>query len=114
MRPNNVGSGSTTTLALVAGLAITGVGLFLVGLYAVEAWRAIGQPDSSMLFWMLPILFLGSMISVLGGLLGWVAWRARRGDPQFQALAAKAVKTLALILAIVIPILVVGSLLQQR
>lgn len=102
-----------TTLAIAAGLAITGIGLFLVGLYAVEAWRAIGQPDSSMLFWMLPILFLGSMISALGGLLGWVGWRARRGDRRFQALAAKALKTLAVILAIVIPILIVGSLLRR-
>lgn len=114
MRPNNLGLRITTALALVAGVAITGVGLFLVGIYAVEAWRAIGQPDSSMLFWMLPILFLGSMISVLGALLGWVGWRARRGDRQFQALAAKAVKTLAVILAIVVPLLIVGSLLQQR
>lgn len=114
MGRRDAGSGSTTTLAIVAGLVITGVGLFLVGIYAVEAWQAIGQPDSSMLFWMLPILFLGSMISALGALLGWVGWRARRGDRQFQALAAKGVKTLAVILAIVVPILIVGSLLQQR
>ena len=54
--------------ALCIGVAATLVGLVLTGAYILEAViERRGEPDQSLLFWYLPILFIG-MVSIIAGL----------------------------------------------
>ena len=68
-------------LALVLGAPVASLGLALMAGYihgAVIAPR--GQPDQSLLFWYLPILFLGIIIGVAAVVWGILRLRAiRRG-----------------------------------
>ncbi|QKQ25489.1 hypothetical protein [Candidatus Reidiella endopervernicosa] len=54
------------TALLIGGLAaVTGI-VFIV-LYSLEAFiYRIGEPDQSLLFWYLPILFLGIIALIFG------------------------------------------------
>jgi len=57
-----------TYLSVLLGGLITLVGASFVLMYFWEAvFTRIGDPDQSLIFWYLPILFLG-LIGVLGGL----------------------------------------------
>jgi hypothetical protein len=65
---------------VVSGGLLTIMGLAFVGMYIVEAIvvRA-GEPDQSLLFWYLPILFLGLMGMMIGlGVGAWGVWRLRK------------------------------------
>ena len=64
-------------VAMLAGLGATVGGLFLVSGYVREAVIArIGDPDQSLLFWYLPLLFMGLFALILG--MSLVAWGWRR------------------------------------
>jgi len=66
--------------ALCFGVAATLVGLVLAGAYILEAViERRGEPDQSLLFWYLPILFIG-MVSIIAGLAAsvWGIVRPRR------------------------------------
>ena len=66
--------------ALCFGVAATLVGLVLTGGYILEAViERRGEPDQSLLFWYLPILFIG-MVSITAGLAAsaWGFIRLRR------------------------------------
>jgi hypothetical protein len=52
-------------LALIFGLAFMALGIGFIALYIIEAIvKRAGEPDQSLLFWAIPILFMG-----IGGLL---------------------------------------------
>ena len=55
------------SLALIAGLVLTIIGTLLIVGYIMEAYFArIGEPDQSLLFWYLPLLFVGLIAFVTG------------------------------------------------
>lgn len=73
MRSRNVWS----VVALLLGVVAALVGAGLVGAYFLEAVVArSGDPDQSLLFWYLPILFLGLAGLAIGLAAG--AWGIRR------------------------------------
>ncbi|MEE8446227.1 MAG: hypothetical protein V3S52_01100 [Gemmatimonadota bacterium] len=73
MRSRNVWS----VVALLLGVVAALVGAGLVGAYFLEAVVArFGDPDQSLLFWYLPILFLGLAGLAIGLAAG--AWGIRR------------------------------------
>lgn len=56
-------------LQLISGLILSVIGLILCVSYVTEAYISrIGEPDQSLLFWYLPILF-GGIISLAIGLV---------------------------------------------
>jgi hypothetical protein len=56
------------SLVLIAGIVLTIIGALLIVGYIMEAYIArIGEPDQSLLFWYLPLLFVG-LITVVTGL----------------------------------------------
>jgi hypothetical protein len=65
---------------VVSGGLLTIMGMAFVGMYIVEAIIArAGEPDQSLLFWYLPILFLGLMGMMIGlGVGAWGVWRLRK------------------------------------
>lgn len=67
-------------VALVFGAFATAVGLWLIAAYFLEAVIArVGEPDQSLLFWYLPLLFIGIMGLSLGVAAGaWGIWRRTR------------------------------------
>jgi hypothetical protein len=74
-------SGKVVSLAaLVLGSLISLTGAGLVGLYASEAIiTRIGDPDQSLIFWYLPILFIGLIVLAIGlGLGVWGVYRLRK------------------------------------
>jgi hypothetical protein len=76
-----VNSGTKLPIAaLCFGVVATVVGLILAGMYILEAVIGRrGEPDQSLLFWYLPILFIG-VASVVAGLAAslWGFVRLRR------------------------------------
>ena len=66
--------------AVGAGSLIACAGLALVILYIVEAVIArAGEPDQSLSFWYLPLLFIGGFGTVCGlGLAGWGVYWLRK------------------------------------
>ena len=63
--------------AVMLGCVITLAGLVLVFAYVLEAIVArVGEPDQSLLFWYLPILFMGLGGITIGIFMG--VWGARR------------------------------------
>jgi len=70
-----------TGLGLVGGLSLSLVGAGFVVMYVMEGIIArIGEPDQSLLFWYLPILFMGIFGLMFGlGLLRW-AWLRLKGS----------------------------------
>jgi hypothetical protein len=68
-------------LMLAGGIALVVIGLAGIKWYVWDiAISQAGQPDRSMLFWGLPILFLAFGSMAVGGLLGWTGLNlAKRG-----------------------------------
>lgn len=59
----------TARILVVFGILLVLLGMIFMGMYAWEAVISrIGDPDQSLLFWYLPILFIG-IFAMLGGLL---------------------------------------------
>jgi hypothetical protein len=73
-------SKSWSIVALVSGVVAALVGAGLVAAYFLEAVVARrGNPDQSLLFWYLPILFLGLAGLAIGlAASGWGVLRLRR------------------------------------
>jgi hypothetical protein len=67
---------------LAIGLCTTLAGGLFASLYVVEAvFARLGEADQSMLFWALPILFLGLLVSLTGLILTALAWRRLHAGP---------------------------------
>ena len=66
-------------ILLLLGGFLTLFGGFFIGIYIWEAFiLRIGEPDQSLLFWYLPILFIGLFISLIGLLLlAYLIYRVR-------------------------------------
>jgi hypothetical protein len=67
------------SLALIAGIVLNIIGTLLIVGYIMEAYVArIGEPDQSLLFWYLPLLFVGLIAFVTGlstGIWGFIRLR---------------------------------------
>ena len=76
MKSNNV----LPCSALVLGILIALAGIVFAFLYVSEAiFARLGESDQSLLFWYLPILFIGIAGTVLGAGIGiWGAIRLRK------------------------------------
>lgn len=70
--------------ALVTGGLIVLAGIVCIVMYVLEAIVArLGEPDQSLLFWYLPILFIGIIGTVVGlgiGLWGVISLRKSRQE----------------------------------
>ncbi|MBN2822242.1 MAG: hypothetical protein JXR33_03500 [Coriobacteriia bacterium] len=74
--------GLLSTMAIVFGALAVGAGLWLVGAYVFGAIiDRIGEPDQSLAFWHLPLVFIGVATMGLGGaaIAFGIHWR-RRGS----------------------------------
>ncbi len=69
--------------ATCAGIAAILVGVAMMGAYVLEAViRRVGEPDQSLLFWYLPLLFIGIMCTMAGiGATAWGVSRLRSSKP---------------------------------
>ena len=66
-------------MTLIAGIVLTIIGALLIVGYIMEAYIARkGEPDQSLLFWYLPLLFVGLIAFVTGlsaGIWGFIRLR---------------------------------------
>ena len=70
--------------AAIVGAIVALLGIAFVGMYVTNAIiDRIGDPDQSLLFWYLPILFIGVVAATIGVLL--LVWGLR----QLRALGSK-------------------------
>ena len=72
------------TVGLISGIILTIIGVLLIVGYIMEAYVArIGEPDQSLLFWYLPLLFVGLIAFVAGLSTGiWGLIRLRKINHQ--------------------------------
>jgi len=77
--------------ALVVGSLIVFIGTVFVLIYVLEAVIArVGEADQSLLFWYLPILFIGLFGLVIGATIGvWGYIRLRKAPPSPQITGKK-------------------------
>ena len=73
--------------ATCAGSVAILVGVAMIGGYVLEAViRRVGEPDQSLLFWYLPLLFIGIMCTMAGvGATAWGVSRLRRSKPPSES-----------------------------
>lgn len=66
--------------ALLVGILLSLSGLWLIAAYALEAVIArVGEPDQSLLFWLLPFLVIGVVLLIAGVAIGgFGVWRRKR------------------------------------
>lgn len=65
-----------TIVRIISGITLALVGLLFIGAYVSEAIIApLGESDQSLLFWYLPLLFVGLFTVALGVLIAWVGYR---------------------------------------
>jgi hypothetical protein len=69
--------------ATCAGVAAILAGVAMIGGYVIEAViKRVGEPDQSLLFWYLPLLFIGIMCTMAGvGATTWGVSRLRSAHP---------------------------------
>jgi ABC-type multidrug transport system fused ATPase/permease subunit len=66
--------------ALVLGAVLSLAGLWFVGIYVSDAiFKRLGEPDQSLVFWYLPILFIG-IAGIVSGVVSflWAFGHIRR------------------------------------
>jgi hypothetical protein len=64
------------TLALIASILAILSGLGLIFTYLFEVWQVLEQADQSIIFWYLPMVFLG-LFFILAGISG-MLWSKKR------------------------------------
>jgi drug/metabolite transporter (DMT)-like permease len=72
--------------ATCVGVVAILVGVGMIGGYVLEAViRRVGEPDQSLLFWYLPLLFIGIMCTMAGiGATAWGVSRLRSSNPSTE------------------------------
>ncbi len=69
--------GWLATVALGGGVVAILAGLAMIGAYVLEAViKRMGEPDQSLLFWYLPLLFIGILCTMAG--IGAATWGVSR------------------------------------
>jgi len=63
-------------LAFVAGIFSILGGVGLIFTYLFEVWQVLNQTDQSIIFWYLPIVFLGLFFIMLG--VSGILWSKKR------------------------------------
>ena len=54
-------------MGIIAGILLFALGISFIGMYVLEAViRRAGDPDQSLIFWYLPILFIGIAGAISG------------------------------------------------
>lgn len=73
--------------AACAGVAAILAGVGMIGGYVIEAViKRVGEPDQSLLFWYLPLLFIGIMCTMAGiGATAWGVSRLRPSNPSNES-----------------------------
>ena len=59
-------------LVWVIGLSLILAGAGLIGMYIVQVWQVLEASDQSVIFWYLPIVFLG-LLAIMAGSIS-IAW----------------------------------------
>ncbi len=63
-------------LVQIIGILLILTGLSLIGAYMLQVWQVLDASDQSVIFWYLPMAFLG-MIAIMMGIMS-MAWVKRQ------------------------------------
>ena len=71
-------SGRTLLIKVVQviGILLILAGLSLIGMYIVQVWQVLEASNQSVIFWYLPIVFLG-LVAIIMGIMS-MAWVKRQ------------------------------------
>jgi hypothetical protein len=73
-------------LTILAGFLLVIFGLILIGFYIYSAIQSLDQADQSLLFWYIPLIFIGILLNVSGAFFIAVGMKARQ-NPALQKLS---------------------------
>jgi hypothetical protein len=95
-------------LSVTAGLLLVIGGLLLAGLYINTVVHSVGEADSSLIFWYIPIFFLGIMMSAAGVYFIAIGYRART-NPDLYKLSKNSLAVLLLVFILTITFVWIGE-----
>jgi hypothetical protein len=92
-------------LSIILSIVTALAGLWPIGLYIYQAFESIGEADKSLLFWGMPILFIGLSILAAGIVFSVISIKSLRSNTAYRWAMIMLVAWV-----IVVPLLVMGSL----
>ena len=88
-------------LSVIAGTLLIVGGLYLIGSYINTVIQSAGQADTSLIFWHIPIIFLGLMMSSAGAFFITIGYKART-EPALHKLSKNSLLVLLFVLIITV------------
>lgn len=95
-------------LTIIAGVLLVTGGLLLVGFYIYTVVQSLGQADSSLIFWYIPIVFLGLMLSAAGVFFIAIGYKART-KPALHKLSKNSLIVLLLVFILTVTFVWIGE-----
>jgi hypothetical protein len=95
-------------LSVFAGVLLIIGGLSLIGSYIFIVVQSIGQADSSLIFWQIPIVLFGVLLSAAGAFYITIGYKSRT-KPAFQKLSKNSLIALFFTLVITISYVWIGE-----
>ena len=95
-------------LSVITGILLVLGGVTLLISYINKAVESFGQADSSLVFWHIPILFLGLMLSVAGAFFITISFKART-EPALYRLSGNSLLVLPFVLILAATLVWIGE-----
>jgi len=95
-------------LSVIAGTLLIVGGLYLIGSYINTVIQSAGQADTSLIFWHIPIVFLGLMMSSAGAFFITIGYKART-EPALHKLSKNSLLVLLFVLIITVTFVWIGE-----
>jgi len=95
-------------LSVSAGVLLIAGGLSLIGYYIYTVVQSVGQADSSLIFWYIPIVLFGVLLSAAGAFFITIGYKART-KPALQKLSKNSLIVLLFTLIITITFVWIGE-----
>ncbi len=97
-------------ISIIIGIVFFLTGSFLIYNYIYEVSTIIAQSDQSVIFWHLPVLFIGMALLVTGIYFNSIAFSSLKGNVNSYNLIKTSLKSLTVILVILLILLLLSKI----
>jgi len=99
-----------STFSILSGIILALMGMLGIGVYLFSGIAVLDQPDKSIIFWYLPILFIGITLLVIAVYFIIIGFKSFRGSESEYRLAKNSLMVLTVIICILLAIGTVKSI----